>query len=256
MWRDPLGRGSHVGPRCLLILKAPAPVLQAACHRADGTVRRMANAADILARGPWDASQVTASWLHDEFRPEPSATVAADELLAELRQRGSPSHDGLAARMVGYEAGEDGLTLELQPARWALRLLPLGAAQSMSVVCLVRGVDGSWLAGKRASWLASWPGRWALGAAGSVEVGEQPIDTIERELEEEWSVRPDRLRIEALVMRPSELVMLVAQAWLPDGAEVTPDSEHDEFAWWPADVEFWPEEGHSSLRRIASLLDS
>ena len=214
----------------------------------------MAHAADILARGPWDASQVTARWLQDEFRPEPSATEAADELLDALRQRGSPSHDGLAARLADYDADGQGLTLELQPVRWALRLLPAGAAQSMSIVCLVRGADGSWLAGKRAAWLASWPGRWALGAAGSVEVGEQPIDTIERELQEEWSVAPERMRIEALVMRPSELVMLVAQAWLADGVEVTPDSEHDEFAWWPADVERWPEEGHSSLRRIARLL--
>jgi 8-oxo-dGTP diphosphatase len=214
----------------------------------------VAHAADILARGPWDVSQVTARWRDDEFHPEPSATEAADELLDALRERGSPSHDGLAARLVGYDAGEDRLSLELQPARWALRLLPLGAAQSMSIVCIVRGADGSWLAGKRASWLASWPGRWALGAAGSVEVGEQPIDTIERELHEEWSVTAERLRIEALVMRPSELVMLVAQAWLAAGAEVTPDSEHDEFAWWPIDVERWPSEAHDSLRRMASLL--
>lgn len=214
----------------------------------------MANAPDILARGPWDASQVTAHWLEEEFRPEPHATEAADELLDALRQRGSPSHDGLAARLADYDAGGQGLTLALQPVRWALRLLPEGAAQSMSIVCLVRAADGSWLAGRRAQWLASWPGRWALGAAGSVEVGEQPTDTIERELAEEWSVAPERLQIEALVMRPSGLVMLVAQAWLPEGAEVTPDSEHDEFAWWPEDVERWPEEAHRSLRRIASLL--
>jgi 8-oxo-dGTP diphosphatase len=214
----------------------------------------VAHAADILARGPWDASQVTARWLQEEFRPEPSATEAADELLDGLRQRGSPSHDGLAARLAGYDADGQGLTLELQPVRWALRLLPAGAAQSMSIVCLVRAADGSWLAGRRAEWLASWAGRWALGAAGSVEVGEQPIETIERELQEEWSVTPERMRIEALVMRPSELVMLVAQAWLAEGAEVTPDSEHDEFAWWPADVEQWPDEAHTSLRRIAMLL--
>ena len=214
----------------------------------------MANTADILARGPWDASQVRARWLEDEFRPEPSATEAADELLHALRQRGSPSHDGLAARLADYDADGQDLKLELQPARWALRLLPAGAAQSISIVCLVRSADGSWLAGRRAEWLASWPGRWALGAAGSVEVGEQPTDTIARELQEEWSVTPERLRIEALVMRPSELVMLVAQARLPDGAEVTPDAEHDEFAWWPADVGRWPEEAHGSLRRMASLL--
>jgi ADP-ribose pyrophosphatase YjhB (NUDIX family) len=214
----------------------------------------MSSNADILARGPWDASQVTARWLDEEFRPGRAATEAADELLHALRQRGSPSHDGLAARLAHYNAGGGGLKLDLQPARWALRLLPEGAAQSMSIVCLVRRADGSWLAGRRAEWLASWPGRWALGAAGSVEVGEQPTDTIERELQEEWSVAPERLRIEALVMRPSELVMLVAQAWLAEGAEVSPDREHDEFAWWPADVQRWPEEAHTSLRRIASLL--
>jgi 8-oxo-dGTP diphosphatase len=214
----------------------------------------VSHAGDILARGPWEASQVRARWLEEEFRPEPSATEAADELLDALRHRGSPSHDGLAARLADYDADDAGLALELQPVRWALRLLPAGAAQSMSIVCIVRGADGAWLAGRRAEWLASWPGRWALGAAGSVEVGEQPTDTIERELEEEWSVSPERLRIEALVMRPSELVMLVAQAWLPDGAEVIPDAEHDEFAWWPADVERWPGEAHTSLRRIAGLL--
>jgi ADP-ribose pyrophosphatase YjhB (NUDIX family) len=210
--------------------------------------------AGILARGPWEPSQVSARWRAEEFEPRQDATDAADELLAGLRERGSPSHDGLAARMAGYDAADDRLTLELQPARWALRLLPDGAAQAMSVVCIVRSADGSWLAGRRAAWLASWAGRWALGAAGSVEVGEQPMDTIEREMAEEWSVAADRLRVEALVMRPSELVMLVAQAWLADGAEVEPDHEHDEFAWWPADIERWPAEGHESLRRVASLL--
>jgi 8-oxo-dGTP diphosphatase len=211
-------------------------------------------AGGILARGPWDPSHVTARWREEEFEPEQAATDAADELLAELRERGSPSHDGLAARMASYDADDHRLVLELQPARWALRLLPAGAAQAMSIVCIVRGADGSWLAGRRAAWLASWPGRWALGAAGSVEVGEQPISTIERELAEEWSVAPQRLRIEALVTRPSELVMLVAQAWLTEGAEVTPDHEHDDFAWWPARVDRWPSEAHTSLRLIASML--
>jgi ADP-ribose pyrophosphatase YjhB (NUDIX family) len=212
------------------------------------------DAAGILARGPWEPSQVTARWRDDEFRPEQSASDQADELLAELRERGSPSHDGLAARMANYDAAGDGLVLDLQPARWALRLLPDGAAQAMSIVCIVRAADGTWLAGRRAAWLASWPGRWALGAAGSVEVDEQPTDTIERELEEEWSVAPERLQIEALAMRPSGLVMLVGQAWLADGAAVTPDHEHDDFAWWPAEVERWPDEAASPLRLMASLL--
>ncbi len=138
--------------------------------------------------------------------------------------------------------------------RWAVRLLSEDAAQSMSVLCIVRAADGRWLAGRRAAWLASWAGRWALGAGGAVEVDENPTETMSRELQEEWSVQPDRLQIEALVQLPSEVVLLVGQAWLPEGASVTPDHEHDEFAWWPADVDQWPAEADEPLRRMASLL--
>jgi hypothetical protein len=77
-----------------------------------------------------------------------------------------------------------------------------------------------------------------------------------RELFEEWSVEPERIRAEALILLPSELVMLVGQAWLADGATVTPDDEHDEFAWWPADPARWPGEAHDALRRTAALLAS
>jgi len=53
---------------------------------------------------------------------------------------------------------------------------------------------------------------------------------------------------------PHQLVMFVGQAWLPDGAEVTPDHEHDAHAWWPPDVADWPEEAHADLRQIPVLL--
>jgi 8-oxo-dGTP diphosphatase len=197
---------------------------------------------------------VQARWRPDAFEPPRSATEAADVALDALRERGSPSHDGLAARMIDFDTGPDGLTLELQPARWALRLLPDGADGSLSILCLVRRADGSWLAGRRAAWLASWAGRWALGAGGSVEVDESPTDAMQRELEEEWSVDAERLVIEALVRLPSGLVLLVGQAWLSDGATVAPDHEHDEFAWWPADVSGWPEEADEPLRRMGALL--
>jgi 8-oxo-dGTP diphosphatase len=193
------------------------------------------------------------SWRADPFEPEPSATEAADSALAALRERGSPSHDGLAARLSCFQAGSDRLTLELQPARWALRLVPEKAAQSLSILCVVRAANGRWLAGRRAGWLASWAGRWALGAGGSVEVDENPTYTMRRELQEEWSVQPERLSVEALVELPSEVVLLIGMAWLPDGASVIPDAEHDEFAWWPASVERWPEEADAPLRRMAGL---
>ena len=214
----------------------------------------MSTSAAILARGPWEPEQIAVSWQADAFEPSAGATEAADVALDELRERGSPSHDGLAARLVDFESGDAGLSLELQPVRWALRLLPEFAARSMSVLCVVRGADGSWLAGRRASWLASWAGRWALGAAGSVEIDENPVDTLGRELREEWSVQPQRLRVEALVLLPTQIAMLIGQAWLPDGATVNPDDEHDAFAWWPEDVDRWPAEADEPLRRVAALL--
>jgi 8-oxo-dGTP diphosphatase len=199
---------------------------------------------------------VDVAWRPDPFDASGHATDAADVALDALRARGSPSHDGFAARLVDFETAPDRLSLVLQPVRWALRLIPDGAARSLSILCAVRDADGCWLAGHRAEWLATWAGQWALGAGGSVEVDENPAETMSRELREEWSVEPERLRIEALLQLPSESVLLVGQAWLADGATVTPDHEHDEFAWWPADPSQWPAEAHEPLRRIAALISS
>jgi len=208
----------------------------------------------VLARGPWELDQLEVSWRAEPFEPAASETEAADVALDELRRRGSPSHDGFAARLAGFEVRRQSLALELQPARWALRLIAAGAAGSLSALCIVRAADGAWLAGRRAGWLASWAGRWALGAGGAVEVQENPADTMQRELLEEWSVTAQRLRVEALVRLPSEAVLIVGQAWLAEGATVTPDEEHDEYSWWPADVDDWPEHADEPLRQIAHLI--
>ena len=214
----------------------------------------MSVSSSILARGPWERGQVEVAWREDPFEPQPHETAAADTALGALRDRGSPSHDGLAARLAGFTLHEGRLRLELQPARWALRLLTDGAAGSLSALCIVRSAQGDWLAGRRALWLASWAGRWALGAGGAVEVGENPADTLARELEEEWSVQATQLRVEALVRLASGAVLLVGQAWLAPGAQVVPDDEHDAFAWWPADVAAWPADADEPLRRIGELL--
>ena len=161
----------------------------------------------ILARGPWSPEQVEARWSEDHFEPSADATAAADAAVAALAERGSPSHDGLGARMVGHTVAPTArLTIELQPARWSLRLVEGDASGSVAALCAVRDCEGRWLAGRRAAWLASWPGRWALGAGGAVDVGENPVDTLVRELREEWSVAPERVRAEALVLLPHELV--------------------------------------------------
>ena len=208
----------------------------------------------VLARGPWRQADVHVSWSDEPYAPPQESIDAADRLLEGLRDRGSPAHDGFAARLTGFSVESDTLTLECEPVRWAVRLLDDGAAQSLSATCVVRSADGRWLAGRRAAWLATWAERWALGAAGSVEVGENPAETLVRELDEEWSVTPERMSVEALVKLPSGLVSLVGLAWLPDGTAVTPDAEHDEFEWWPADVSRWPEQADAPLRRLAELV--
>jgi 8-oxo-dGTP diphosphatase len=211
---------------------------------------------EILARGPWELEQVKTRWRAEHYEPPQEHVAAADAEIAGLRERGSPSHDGLAGRLVDYKDGPRGIELEMQPLRWALRLVAGDASSSMAALCVTRAADGRWLAGKRAAWLSSWAGRWALGAGGAVDLGESPADTLVRELQEEWSVTPERVRGEALVRLPHQLVMFVGQAWLAEGAEVTPDHEHDEYAWWPSEIDQWPPEAEEGLRRVAQWLSS
>lgn len=208
----------------------------------------------ILARGPWELAQVKASWRAEHYEAPREHVEAADAEIAGLRERGSPSHDGLAGRLVDYRDTPHGIELELQPLRWALRLVAGDASCSVAALCVTRAADGRWLAGRRAPWLSSWAGRWALGAGGAVDLGENPADTLARELREEWSVTPERVRGEALVRLPHRLVMFVGQAWLAEGAEVTPDHEHDDHAWWPSDIDAWPPEAGEGLRRMARWL--
>jgi ADP-ribose pyrophosphatase YjhB (NUDIX family) len=211
---------------------------------------------EILARGPWAIEQVTARWIEQEFEPSADQTEAADAAIRGLQDRGSPSHDGIAARLVDYREDKDGISIELQPLRWALRLVAGDASHSMAALCVTRSADGRWLAGRRAEWVSSWAGRWALGAGGAVDLGENPADTLVRELREEWAVSPERVRGEALLRLPHKLVMFVGQAWLPQGAEeaVSPDHEHDAYAWWPRDIDEWPPEAGETLPRMARWL--
>ena len=210
--------------------------------------------AGILARGPWPLEAVEARWSEDHYVPPADRTAAADAAIEALKGRNSPSHDGLSARLVDFEQTASGLVMDLQPLRWALRLVDGDASESMASLLVTRDAQGRWLAGRRAAWLSSWPGRWALGAGGAVDLGESPADTLTRELQEEWQVVAERAQGEALVRLPHQMVMFVGQAWLPDGAEVTPDHEHDAHAWWPADPADWPDEADEPLRRMAALL--
>ena len=116
----------------------------------------MSTGPGILARGPWQADQVEARWLPDPFEPPAEVERQADAAVAGLRERGSPAHDGMATRLAGWRQENGRLVLDLQPIRWALRLLEGGACDSLTALCVVRTVDGRWLAGRRAGWVSTW----------------------------------------------------------------------------------------------------
>jgi 8-oxo-dGTP diphosphatase len=219
-------------------------------------VRVVAISPGILARGPWRTDQVHSRWSPEPYAPPAEASRAADEAITALAARGSPAHDGVGARLVSFEAGPAELSLELQPIRWGLRLVPGDGSQSLAAMCLVRAADGRWLAGRRAGWVATWPGRWALGAGGSVDRDESPVDTLTRELKEEWSVTAESVSVELLQCLPHRLILFVGMAWLADGTDVEPDSEHDDFAWWPSDPRRWPAEADGAVREIGAMLAS
>jgi 8-oxo-dGTP diphosphatase len=210
-----------------------------------------ASAPALLARGPWPEEHVHAVWHDEPFVPGADKTAAADAAIQALRDRDSPSHDGTAARLMDFAVVDGQLRMQLQTMRWALRLVDGDASESMAALCIIRDSEGRWLAGRRAEWLASWAGRWALGAGGAVDEGESPFTTLTRELMEEWAVTAERVQGEALIRLPHRLVMFIGQAWLPAGAEVTRDPEHDDHAWWPADIDAWPPEADDTLRRMA-----
>lgn len=207
----------------------------------------------ILARGPWPLDRVSSRWSGTTYAPSPEQTAEADRVIASLKDRGSPAYDGLAARLASFRVEDGALALELEEMRWALRLAE-NALGALSVLCVVRDHEGRWLAGRRAEWVASWAGIWALGAGGAVDAGEDAALALGRELQEEWGVVPQTIQVEALIANPRDMTMLVGQAWLAPGAEVTRDHEHDAHAWWPSDPNDWPDDAHPQLRLMATLL--
>jgi 8-oxo-dGTP diphosphatase len=56
----------------------------------------------ILARGPWQRGQVAVRWHDESFEPAPGQSEEADRAIAALEDRGSPAHDGLAARLCAF----------------------------------------------------------------------------------------------------------------------------------------------------------
>ena len=136
VWRSASGGG-------LLVLIAPAPVLVATNLHARESMLTSVSAARIGApsecphapsqqppnsrrsspagRGSSTASRRTGA--RSSSSPRPRTPRRPTRRSEGLRERGSPSHDGVAARLVDFRADDDGIAIELQPLRWALRLV-------------------------------------------------------------------------------------------------------------------------------------
>ncbi len=211
---------------------------------------------EMLARGPWAPADIEARWADTPWEAPADLEREADARIEALRERGSPTHDGLSGRLARYEQTDSGLVLECEPARWAVRLVEGKASDSLTALCAVRTRDGRWLAGRRAAWVATWAGRWALGAGGAVDVGESPAHTLTRELDEEWKIVPEALQVEALIRLPNGLTMVVGLATVADDTEPVMDAEHDTWEWWPADVGEWPPHADERLQGMARFLNS
>jgi 8-oxo-dGTP pyrophosphatase MutT (NUDIX family) len=215
----------------------------------------MTDCLEIVARGPWLPADVTSSWLDGPYTYDAPAQAAADRALAALEERDSPSHEGVSARLASHTVTPGRLDLALQRAPWSARLLDGDKHESLAAVCVLRDADGRWLAGRRAPWVAIWPGAWMLGGAGSIEAGEDVVETMRREVVEEWSVEPAGLAVEAIVRLPDGLLWLVAQAWLPRDAQPAANDEHADWAWWPASMADWPAGARPELVALGELLD-
>src|SRR3954467_7662545 len=111
-------------------------------HSAPGNLAGVAEEASLLARGPWEPERVESVWRPERWEPPADVERRADAAVEELRERGSPAHDGVAARLAAWNDDGDSLRLELQPARWALRLVDAAGSNSLTAICAVRDDDG------------------------------------------------------------------------------------------------------------------
>ena len=207
----------------------------------------------LLARGPWARRRGRARLARRARTTPPAEQVAAaDAAIQALRDRGSPEpRRPRRARLAGHRVEDGRLVLELQPLRWALRLVE-GDASPVALGAVRHARQRGPLARRAAArrGCRSWAGRWALGAGGAVDPGESPAHTLVRELRRGVGGRA-RARPGRGARPPAAPAGHVRRPGL--AARRAPRSrrthEHDEHAWWPADVDAWPDEADDRAAR-------
>ncbi len=114
---------SRPHPQCLRRPLLTAASLCSRSCRARRLSQSSHGARDPRARAVGDGADHGALAARAATSPRPRRPRPRTRRSAGCRDRGSPSHDGLAARLVDYRQDEGGISIELQPLRWALRLV-------------------------------------------------------------------------------------------------------------------------------------
>lgn len=170
------------------------------------------------------------------FVPEHPRVAEVDERWAAFRERVPAAFDGRVMHVIGaHRNGHGGVVMHLvetayryyavQEPGFDLGVRPLGA----------KGVtwrDGRVLLGRRAGWVAGYPGAWEFAPGGVVEPGESPARTVARELREETGIEVAREPIAAALLldarlRCWELIHRVAAGEVAGPAS----DEYDELRW-------------------------
>ena len=127
------------------------------------------------------------------FVPEHPRVAEVDERWAAFRERVPAAFDGRVMHVFGvHRNGHGGVVMHLvetayryyavQAPDFDLGVRPLGANG-------ITWRDGRVLMGRRAAWVAGYPGAWEFAPGGVVEPGESPARTVVRELREETGGR-------------------------------------------------------------------
>ena len=256
--RGEAGRGlAQLAGRTAARPRSPSPSACAAPSAQYASRGRVSFDPGILARGPWPAGQVAARWRDEPYEPAPERTRRrrrGDRRAARPRLARPTTASPRAS--PASSAPTDGLRMELQPMRWALRLVASDASASLAALCVVRDGDGP-LARRPPRRRGSRPGPGAGRSAPAAR--SRSARTRRRRSRASWtrsgrsspSARPSRRSSAS----PTGWSCSSARRGCAPGAEVTRDPEHDAHAWWPPDLDDWPDEADRALRHMARLLE-
>ena len=177
------------------------------------------------------------------FVPEHPRVAEVDERWAAFRERVPAAFDGRVMHVFGvHRNGHGGVVMHLvetayryyavQAPDFDLGVRPLGA----------KGItwrDGRVLMGRRAAWVAGYPGAWEFAPGGVVEPGESPARTVVRELREETGVEAAREPVAAALLLDARLRCWELVHRIEAAASAGPASdEYDELRWCdPADLQ-------------------